>query len=135
MTSRDLRIAGIITAACLLLSFGASYSYVHGWYATSGVMPLVLVVLLVFVTTVMLEAVRTTAKVRVTPRMINSTGHGAYAREAARNHIRATDFIERLLSPLLWPLLFALEILHLALRRSKRTQSDEMLRTFARAHS
>ncbi len=64
MRTKDLRIAAMLTAVCLLLSFGASYSYVHGWRLTQGVTPLALTIALVLSATAFLELVRSPSKVK-----------------------------------------------------------------------
>lgn len=55
MRTKDLKIAVILTAMCLLLSYGFSYSYMHNWFLTQGVMPLVLTVAFVVFVTAVLE--------------------------------------------------------------------------------
>lgn len=63
MRTKDLKAAIILTVICLLLSYAASYSYVHGSFVTQGVTPLVLVVLLVLFATFILELVRMPSRV------------------------------------------------------------------------
>lgn len=64
MQSRDLKTAVILTAMCLLLSLGLSYSYVHAWFLTQGVVPLALTIALVLCLTAILEFVRTPSEVK-----------------------------------------------------------------------
>jgi hypothetical protein len=133
MSPRDLRIAGIITAVCFALSFAASYSYVHGWYWTAGVLPLALTVVLVLIATIILEFVGGPRKAAV--KLLH--GEAKLTTEQKRGEgLFALLFrrYEKPLSPLLWLVLFTIGQLASILRKARRERSDEMLRLLGRAH-
>jgi hypothetical protein len=120
MNARDLKIAAIITAACLLLSLGASYSYTHGLYWTDGVLPLALAVILLFLATVVLDAVGTRANARVMPSLGGTKGD---LRSAPKSSAATIGPVDLLLSPfhvLIFLLLVILEVIHSILLWSRR---------------
>src|SRR6267154_2075827 len=126
MSPRDLKIAGIITAACLMLSFAASYSYVRGWYWTSGVLPLALTVILVLIVTVILEFLGGPTKVAFTP-------PSDEAKQSPPRKRREALFVillrrgEKPLSPLLWLMLITIERLASMSHKARRDWNHEML--------
>src|SRR6266481_34654 len=130
MTSRDLKIAGIITAVCLLLSFGASYSYARGWYLTRGVLPLALTVILVLISTLTLEAVGGRSKVA----LASTTSTRALLRRRRELLSLVLRRTELLLSPLLVLILLITQLLFSISGRAKKGQSHEMLRLLSKAH-
>ncbi len=132
MTSRDLKIGGIITAVCLLLSFGASYSYVQAWYLTKGVLPLALTVILVFFSTIILEAVGGHSKVGLAS--TTSTPKRSLLRTRSESLSLALRRTEALLFPLLLLVVPVIELILSMSERAKKKQSEEMLRLFGRAH-
>ena len=132
MNPRDLKIAAIITLACLLLSFVATYSYARGWYWTSGVLPLALTVILVLLTTVIVESVTPTAKIAVAPLTGKSNPHRVAVTKAKPSPL---FYVERLLSPLILLLVVTLWFFHWILQRSRKHRSSEILNIPQVAHS
>ncbi len=132
MGPRDLKIAAIITAVCLLLSFAASWSYMRGWYWTSGVFPLVLTVILVLITTIILESVG--RPTRSAERSLSWTAKPPPRKQHEAEFALLFRRFEKPLSPLLWLVLIAIERLASMLRKAKRERSYEMLRLLGRAH-
>jgi len=132
MTSRDLKIAVIITSVCLLFSFGASYSYVHGWYLTKGVLPLALTVILVLISTIILEALGGHSKVAL------ASTTGTLNPSPLRRRSESLSLVLRRTEALLFPLLLLIvpiiELIFSMSERAKKKQSEEMLRLFGRAH-
>lgn len=131
MGPRDLKIAAIMTAACLMISFAASYSYVHNWHWTSGVFPLALTVIMVLISTVVLEAVGGPSMAA----LASTTSTRALLRRRRELHSLILRRTELLLSPLLWLVLLIIQLLFSLLGRAKREQSHEMLRLLSNAHS
>jgi hypothetical protein len=128
MTSRDLKIAGIITAACLLLSFGASYSYVRGWYLSKGVLPLALTVILVLLSTIILETFGGASKVALAP--ITGTPEESLRRKHRESLSAILLHTEALLSPVLLVILLIIQLLLLIRGKAKQYR----LQYLGRAH-
>jgi hypothetical protein len=63
MDSRDLKLAIGIVAACFVFSGIVVYVYARGWFASSGLFPLIFTVIVVLGTTVVFECLGHRAKV------------------------------------------------------------------------
>ena len=135
MNKKDLKIAAIITSVCLVLSFGASYSYARGLYWTSGVLPLVLTVILVLLATVVLESVRGPANVSVSSPLDMAGRNLSPASNTRTVTIGASDLLASPFYVLLWLFFVILGFIHSRLLRARRPHTSGILGTPHGAHS